>query len=313
MNPVPVLEVGGTHVTAAAVDTLAWTVTDGPFRLALDSHGGRAEIVATFLQAAGKLGTPGAHRWGIAMPDPFDYRSGVALFHDVGKFEALAGVDLGAALRAGLQRRQRPAAELAFVNDADAFALGEWLAGAAAGSQRCVGLTLGTGVGSGWIAGGRIVSRGPGVPPGGRIHQLTVDGRPLEERMSRRAILRSYRAAGGDPGWDVREIADAARAGEPAARTVLAAALRDLGRAAGPCVRQFGADMLVIGGSMAAAWDLFEPWFIEGSVETVPIRTARDSECSPLFGAAWAALGNAGRSGSGTDESADADEDARMS
>ncbi len=78
------------------------------------------------------------------MPGPFDYPTGVGRFAGVGKFESLAGVDVGAGLRERLTGR---AERLCFLNDADAFAIGEYRAGAARGHQRVVCLTLGTGWG----------------------------------------------------------------------------------------------------------------------------------------------------------------------
>jgi glucokinase len=171
--------------------------------------------------------------------------------------------------------------------------LGEWVAGAARGDTRCAGLTLGTGVGSGWVADGRIVDSGPDVPPGGRAHRLEVDGVPLEDVMSRRAIRRAYATRTLDEQADVREIAERARGGDPVASDVLSRAVRALGAALGPYVRRFEAQVLVIGGSMAAYWDLFEPWFVTGFGDHAPkIVTAADAEHSPLYGAAWYALGS---------------------
>ena len=52
------------------------------------------------------------------------------------------------------------------------------MAGAGRGFERVVGLTLGTGVGSGWVDRGHVVV--PDVPRLGRAHLLFVDGVPLD-------------------------------------------------------------------------------------------------------------------------------------
>ncbi len=219
------------------------------------------------------------------MPDPFDYAGGIATFRDVGKFDDLYGVDVGSALRAHLPG---PPADVAFVNDADAFILGEWTHGAATGHSRCVGITLGTGLGSGWLVDGAITDSEPGVPELGRARHLTVNGAGLEETTSRRAIRRSYVAAGGDRAADVLEITDRARDGDRIAAGTLRRAFHGLGEAMGPAMRTFGADVIVIGGSMAGSWDLYEPWFRDGMAwpEHPPIRLARDPEHAAMIGVA---------------------------
>lgn len=282
------LEVGGTHVTAAVLDPGTGRYRHDPVRLPVDSRAAAGPILAAFAAAATRLGAPRGLAWGVAMPDPFDYEHGIGRFHDVGKYEALDGVDVRAALGESLPGPAR----LCFVNDADAFTLGEAHSGAARGVGRVVGLTLGTGVGSGWVVDGRPLSSGPGVPPDGRIHRVRLDGRPLEDTVSRRAIRRAYADATGDADADVREIADRARASEAAAAEVLRHALHGLGSVLGPALREFGAGMLVVGGAMAGSWDLFEPWLRDGLGEpALTLAVSRDAERAGLTGAALCAAG----------------------
>lgn len=283
---VPVLEVGGTHVTAAVVDTTAWTVGI-PRRRPLDSRADADTIMAGLASAGSALDVAAGRTWGVAMPDPFDYAAGIGRFHGVGKFEALDGVDVGAALTRSLPRPAR----IAFVNDADAFAVGEAQHGGGTSSARCVGLTLGTGVGSGWVVDGRPVADGPGVPPGGRIHLAQANGQPLEDIMSRRAVRRAYAAATGDSEADVREIAARAAGGDQPAIDVLSHAMHTLGEVIGPRLRAFDADVLVVGGAMSASWGLFEPWLRDGmGADTVAITVSADTERAALLGAAQVAV-----------------------
>ncbi|GHJ39415.1 ROK family protein [Streptomyces sp. TS71-3] len=248
---IPVLEIGGTHVTAALVDPRDGHVT-ARTRGPLDAHGGAEDILGTVRRCADGLPAPAGARWGVAVPGPFDYARGIALFAGVGKFEALYGVDVRTALLDGL--RKRPG-DVAFVNDAHAFLLGEWSTGAGRGHRRVVGITLGTGVGSAFLADGRIRESGPGVPPEGRLDLTELDGRPLEDSVSRRAILARY----GDRDADVRDVAERARAGEGRARRVLDDAFTGLGTVLGPRLADFGASALVVGGSIAGSWDLVAP------------------------------------------------------
>jgi glucokinase len=284
VTSVGVLDVGGTHATAAHIDVQTWRLTGTPIRVGIDAHGSATDLLDGIAGAA--TGTDES-TWAVAMPDPFDYVAGIGRFHGVAKFEALDGVDVRGELARRLGRAPH---DLHFCNDADAFTVGEWLAGAGRGSARVVGLTLGTGVGSGWVDAGRVVD--PGIPQGGRAHLLHVDGLPLEESMSRRAIRTAYATATGDRAADVRDIATLARAGDSPAAAVLAHALRALGRALAGPIRDFGADTIVVGGSMSAAWDLFDGWFREGAGDAAmpPVHVAADAHTAPLVGAAYVAV-----------------------
>jgi glucokinase len=114
-----------------------------------------------------------------------------------------------------------------------------------------------------------------------------LHGRPLEESVSRRAILARY----ADPGADVREVAARARAGERRARQVLDEAFHGLGGALGPHCRAFGATLLVVGGAMAASWDLVGPALRAGLGHTpVAVQPCGLGEDAALIGAAHAAV-----------------------
>ncbi|WP_308401250.1 ROK family protein [Streptomyces sp. AC512_CC834] len=290
----PVLEIGGTHVTAAMVDLPAGAVHGETAREPLPPHGCAEEILGRLARAASRLGAPPSATWGVAVPGPFDYEAGLALFEGVGKFDALYGVDVDAALRA----RIRPTpATLRFVNDADAFGLGEHTGGAAAGHARAICLTLGSGVGSAFLADGMPVNDGPHVPPQGSAHRLAFDGRPLEDTVSRRAIRAAYaRAADGSPDDvpDVRGIAARARTGDALAGEVLEHAFRALGVAMAPWVNRFAATVLVVGGSIATSWDLvvtpLRDGLVAGGASGPSLAPARLPDTASLLGAArWAA------------------------
>lgn len=264
MTVVPVLEIGGTHVTAALVDTTSWRA-DSVCRRALDSGAPAAAIVAS-LAEAGRLVGPG-RRWVVALPGPFDHQTGVAWFAEVGKFDALHGVDLGAELRRAL-----PCDEVRFVNDAEAFTTGQWLVGAARGANRVVGVTLGTGVGSAWLVDGVAVRDGPGVPPGGRLDLVTVDGVPLENLVSRRALLARYARLTGDRQVDVADVAARARTGDAPAARALEEAVSVLGAVLALRAAAFEANVVVVGGSIALSWDLVGPPLSARIAGLVPAR-----------------------------------------
>lgn len=287
MSVVPVLEVGGTHATAIHVDAARWAVIASPANMPLAADGAAQELLSSLATCATALGPLGGATLAVAMPGPFDYAAGIGRFRDVGKFEALNGVDVGAELRT---RLTPPPARLVFVNDAAAFGLGEWLAGAAQGTRRSAAITLGTGVGSAFVADGASVSSGSAVPPEGSVHRLEIDGQPLESVVSRRAILTRY----GQPDVDVSDVAERAASGDSQAHAAFSEPLTTLGGALAPWLARFGAEVLVVGGAMSKSWSLVEPALRRGLGTELPIRCAGDTEAATAIGAAWHAVGASG-------------------
>jgi len=248
-------------------------------RIALASQQAASAGVGQLADAARRLAVAGS--LAIAIPGPFDYVTGVGWYQGQTKFDALYGFPLGETLRAelGLDR-------LVFVNDAEAFAVGEWTAGLTRGLDRCAGVTVGTGIGTAFLADGHVVREGGTVPPGGELYLTQYDGRPLEDSISGRALLQRYFARTGsdEPGIGVKEIADRARAGERAAAESLRAGFAVLAEALTPWIDRFQVTRTVLGGSISGAFDLVHDVFDFDVVAT------QDTEHSALIGAAAHAL-----------------------
>jgi len=276
------LDLGGSHVTAAEI-----VVEDGVARVEhrrsadVDPHGS-AEAILEVVAGVMSGVTSDAVPWRLAVPGPFDLVEGVGRYRDVGKFESLYGVDV----RAGLGARLAPGSVLRFANDADAYGIGEWAFGAGRRVPRMICITLGTGVGSGFVVEGNPVDDGPDVPRDGEAHFIEIDGRPIEETVSTRAIVERYRRATGATAT-VREIASRVRAGQAAAADALRGPMEALGAALHPWAERFAPEILVVGGGMSAAWDVIgEPItrsFAYPAAEVVPGSLGEDA---PLLGGA---------------------------
>jgi glucokinase len=165
-------------------------------------------------------------------------------------------------------------------NDANLATLGEWRFGAGRGSRVLVGLTLGTGVGGGLVCNGRLfrgVSGSAGeighmvIHPGGRRCGCGARG-CLEAEVGTAAILSMGRRAirrGAEPLKTLARsahgnltpaiIAQAARAGDTAARQIWVQIGQWLGLALASLVNVLNPDRIVIGGGIANAWPLFSP------------------------------------------------------
>jgi glucokinase len=213
----------------------------------------------------------------VALPGPFDVATGIAWYRGQGKFDNLYGYNVGERLRDLLDLDQ-----ILFMNDAEAFAVGEWTAGQVRGIDRCVGVTIGTGVGTAFLTEGWVVRKGDTVPPGGELYKTSYDGKPLEDWISARAILRAYfdRTGQEEPEIGVKEIAERARSGAADARAVLLAAFGVLAAALTPWLERFGVTKVVLGGSISGAFDIVREVF------DVEVAATEDTEKSALIGAA---------------------------
>jgi len=278
------LEIGGTHVTAALVSIDQRAVVSATMqRHELAEDGTRDELVRAIIDAAQRIARHEVACWGIATPGPFDYAAGVSLIRGVAKLEALYRVDLRAELSGALRVQPR---NVAFLNDADAFLIGEWWAGAAQGHERAVGVTLGTGLGSAFMAQGRIIDTDPSVPPKGRLDLVPFRGGAVEDALSRRGL----RAAYGEDAPDIVEIARRARAGERHAAEVLRRFGSGLGEFLVPWVEGFAPTCVVLGGSIARSWDLWSEDFrgaCSSDMDLTWYGVAEHLDEAPLLGAAY--------------------------
>jgi glucokinase len=284
------LDVGGTHVEAALVDVDNLTVADrGRTRVAISELSDANVIFESIAVAACSLSAHADGVWAISIPGPFDYRAGVGHYRGRGKFECLDGVKVWDELRNRIRTHDF---RMVFLNDAEAFLLGELALGTGIGHQRVVGITLGSGIGSAFTIDGRVVRSGNGIPEAGAVSNLSVRGKRLEDVVSRSAILRAFgefSMVNGEA--DLSDIAEMAREGNAHARSALVRPLETLGEVLAPWLRDFGAELLIVGGGMSNSWDLVAPAIRKGlssrthatDVKVVPACSRNDAA---LIGAA---------------------------
>jgi glucokinase len=290
------VDVGGSSFKAAVVSERGRLLRSSLRVDRVDSRGSAERILATLAGAVGRaLGA--ASRAGVSVAGigisicgPFDYEHGIGLMRGVGKYDALYGVDVGAALR---QRLGLPG-ELLLCFDVDSFsfARGEICYGAGRLFDRVIVFTLGTGLGSAFAVKGQIVTEGPGVPWLGWIAGQPYREGILNDYIGASAIARRYRQLTGEkPGsgeLQVREIAQRARRGDGRARRVFEEMGGELGAFLGAHhVREFGAECLVFGGQISRSFGLFSAP-LRGALRELPslkaVVPAADIERSALRG-----------------------------
>jgi glucokinase len=155
-------------------------------------------------------------------------------------------------------------------HDVRAGALAEGLLGAARGHRDYLFVTLGTGIGSAIVIGGRPYTGAHGI--GGELGHMAIEpggpicgcGRPgcLEALASARHIAARYGLRTGRNGsaGGAEEVADLAASGDPIAGEIWSEAIDALAIAIANYATLLDPELVVIGGGMAAAGDrLFEP------------------------------------------------------
>ena len=169
---------------------------------------------------------------------------------------------------------------VAVTYDANAAALGEMLYGAATGMKDFIVITLGTGLGSGIVAGGNLIYGADGFA--GELGHTTVDPRGRDCGCGRRGCLETYASAPGicrtvqellaerrneselrriaPASLTARMITEAAHRGDPIAREAFEFTGRILGMKLADSVAHTSPEAIILFGGLAHAGELiFKP------------------------------------------------------
>ncbi len=284
-------DIGGSHITCALIDLEHQMILpETRVTCAVDNTASAEVILGVWAEAVGEtiLGIAVDELAGIgfAMPGPFDYVNGIALFERVEKYLGLYGVNVSEGIRKRLKLPER--VSVRYMNDASAFAVGEAWMGVAAETAKCVGITLGTGFGSAFIDNGLPVVDREDTPKMGCVWHLPYKDAIADEYFSTRWFVRSYAALTGENLPGVKEIADVARQ-DPKIAALFAEYGAGIGAFLGPWLKTFGAEVLVIGGNTVGASDLFLPAFEKALAElecTTRIEWSELKEDAAVIGSA---------------------------
>jgi len=269
------VDLGGTKVTAGLVSAgevlarerrlLPVGAEDPPILAQIESC-----IAVIVTAAAGFRMEVGAI--GVGIPAVADGAPGQASTRDCPTLPLLERCDLARAIERRFSR------SVAVGNDANCFALGEALAGAGRGHRDLVGLTLGTGIGCGLVLDGKI--HAGSRASAGEIWNLPMPGGGiLEDTLSGAGVARQAGAA------SALKAAEAARGGDARAREAWRQYGWTLALAIGWIERLVDPELFVLGGSIAAAADVFLPGLNEQAPGR-PVLISKLGEDAALIGAA---------------------------
>ena len=151
-------------------------------------------------------------------------------------------------------------------NDANACALAEWKFGAGIGTKNMIFLTFGTGLGAGLILNGKLYEGTCGMAGETGHIRLTADGPvgygkagSFEGYCSGGGIVKLAQQMGNCRFSSTKEVCDAAKLGDPAAKSVIDESARQLGHGLSILIDLFNPQRIVIGSIFARAEALFRP------------------------------------------------------
>ena len=260
------IDLGGTNVAAAVVDREGTILGRASLPTPRGAEAVADQMAAASLAAAEAAGLTleGVASVGIGSPGAIDPIAGVVKFWSNLDFE---DVPLGEMMAARLGK------EIWLENDANAAALGEYVAGAGKGSQSMVAVTLGTGLGGGAVLNGKLYTgfNYAGLEVGHMV--IEHGGRPctcgrrgcFEAYCSATALIKRTREAmEADPNsllWKLagspeavngRTPFDAAAQGDAAAGRVIDEYVDYLGCGIASLVNIFQPEVICIGGGPSA-------------------------------------------------------------
>jgi glucokinase len=231
------VDLGGTNVRAGRVeDGRLAEVRSVPVR----SQGTEREVLEDMFGAIDAVLREGVAGIGAGVPSVIDLKAGVV--YDVQNIRSWAKVPL----KSYLEERYRLPAYVN--NDANCFAAGEKHFGKAKPYDHAVGLILGTGLGAGVIANGRLYS---GASCGaGEFGMLPYLDRNFEAYASGQFFKRVH-------GFSGREISERAGRDDPDALRIFAEYGRHLGEAVKAICYAVDPEAIILGGSVSKSYRYF--------------------------------------------------------
>lgn len=270
------VDIGGTKISAVAITPQGTPLATSSTRAAT-SDGGTAvlaQVVDLVAELEGHTRSPIA-AVGVGSAGIIDESDGTVLaasqvFHD------WVGRALGTELTALLSR------PVHVVNDVNAFLAGELRWGALRDTRDALGIMLGTGVGGaialdGVVQPGRHGGMGEiGHTPSYSTHTCTCGGTGhLETMVSGRSLGLRYAERTGTSPITGREVAQRALAHDSHAIAVFDDACVALADAIVAATTLLDVDHVVLGGGVAASWELLQPRLLSNIAANPPVSGRR--------------------------------------
>ncbi len=231
------IDMGGTNVKSAIIQnkTISDIVT-----VAVNSTGTEEDVLNDLFLVIDQLINNNIHAIGIGVPGLIDFASGKV--YDVINIPSWKAVDL----KNILEKKYR--LPVMINNDANCFALGEFYFGKGIGADSMIGLTIGTGLGSGIIINGKLYSGNNGGA--GEFGMVRYLDHIYEYYASGQFFKNVY-------GIDGTIVFERAATGNAEALAMYNEMGYHLGKAIQMIMYTYDVGLIILGGSVKKAWPHF--------------------------------------------------------
>jgi len=252
------VDIGGSHITSAAVDinTLK-IIPDTLFSVKVDNKASKDDILKTWSESINKTMDSVSFekdvQIGFAIPGPFHYKTGLAMFERNDKYESLYNVSIPDELAKYLKH---PHVDYRFLNDATAFGVGASAMEKARNHAKVIAVTLGTGFGSAFIKNGIPQVNTDDVPIGGCLWDEPYKNGIGDDYFSTRWCIKSYFEYTGIRARGVKEIAEA---NTENSNKVFIEFGSNMVEFMLPYLKIYQPELIILGGNVSNASNLFLP------------------------------------------------------
>lgn len=256
------VDIGGSHISSAAVNMDNFEIIPGTyFHGDVDSKASKEEIFKKWSRVINgtlaQLNDKKVVGVGIAMPGPFRYKDGIALFEINDKYEALFGVSVKDEFPQYLSKD----VPLRFLNDATSFGVGGSLINKIGSKNKVVAITLGTGFGAAFLNDNIPTVNDESVPEGGCLWDKKYLDGIADDYFSTRWFLSRYKSISGKNG--LLGVKDLVESEEIDTDDIFNEFALNMSGFLLPHLEKFEANILVMGGSISKAHKLFLPTMLE--------------------------------------------------
>lgn len=285
------VDVGGSHVSSAAVSSEDFKIIPGTYFSGLVDNKAPKEIIfSKWAEVINKTIEKCASKENIeiafSMPGPFQYETGRAMFEGNDKFEALYNVVIPDEFAQYIDAEN---VKFRFLNDASSFGIGSILMNELdKEEQKVVAITLGTGFGAAFLDNILPLTSGENIPDNGCLWDKKFQDGIADEYFSTRWFIKKYEEYSGNEITDgVKEVANK---NDEFSKKVFEEFALNLSDFLYPFLNVFEADTLVLGGNIAKCYTQFLPRVMQIWKEKnskIEVIILENTEESSIIGASY--------------------------
>jgi glucokinase len=275
------VDIGGSHITAGLVDLESRIILDHSVkRLKVKSDDTSDNIIKSWSQLILEVVNNQSKQLakiGIAMPGPFDYENGISYITGLEKYESLYGKNVKELLATKLKIS---AGNIRLKNDAGCFLQGEIFAGNARGTDRSIGLTIGTGIGT--------AKASEGIAEDADLWKTPFKDSIAENYLSTRWFLKRYKELTGNQADDVKQLCELLPE-DSNVQLIFNEFAENLTAFLTFFIKEEKPEVIIIGGNISNASALFFPQVIKTLAKKsihIPLKKSTLGESAVILGSA---------------------------